>query len=243
MPVQALSAAPLLGTTSTGTARPKPRVSRARIAAEVGLNLATLMFGLESSGRSAVQDDPSLTLDDFTPAELAVLSIKDKITLTERTIVAAKEKASHFGLRPAPPPPPRKIGVGPDGKRFDLPDLPPPEPPPPIHKPTVCRDLSSLRSVAECDVFIRRVELGLRVADTSLGYLPAQDEGEPVEVARRRERLLHETRLLSDHLFHLQERRSELFMAHVDDVARRNAQAEAAARTHAWLHGRAPRPH
>lgn len=146
-------------------------------------------------------------------------------------------------LRSPPPKPPRRIGFFPDGRPMGAVELPAVEPPPPIHTPTLCSDLSSLRTVAEVDVFIRRVELGLQVADKSIGYLPEVAQNEPHEITERRDRLLYQTRVLTDHLFHLQERRSELFMAHVDQVAAKNAQAEAAAKVDAWLHGRAPRPH
>ena len=118
-----------------------------------------------------------------------------------------------------PPEPRRKVGHYPDGRPMGDVVLDLPEPPPPPHTPTLCDDIGALRTVGECDAFIERVELGLKVAHTSLGYLPEVVEDEPVEIARRRERLHAQLRLLGDHLYHLQDRRRELFMTHIDRCA------------------------
>jgi len=190
--------------------------------AECGIDPLKLFFGVYDFGAS-VKDDPSLTADDVSPAEFASLSVADRLELQAR---AKREQASPNGLKPAPPPPPRKIGTRPDGSRFDLSPLPPPPPPPHLLQfRSALRPVDELSAV-EVQQETRAIATEWELLQRQLAALPGEAEGETREVQAERERLWARVAFLQRRAQEIEARREREFYEHVDRCARERALAE-----------------
>jgi hypothetical protein len=147
-----------------------------------------------------------------------VRAVREFISRNETQVLAIAEGKSALA-RPSESP--RKIGIHPfTGQPLDPVELPEPEPPPPPSRTSVLvDDIGALRTYQECDAAIAVVDNALRVAQWFMDHLPAEAEAEDHAVFARRQNLYHQIGLLTDHRWQLSQRRSELFMQHVDAAA------------------------
>lgn len=152
-----------------------------------------------------------------TPAEKCELeAVRAYLHAHEAHVLAHADPAP--GLRSASAAP-RKVGTTLDGRPMDVPESERPEPPHIAKFKPSLRPAGSLLTIAECERELVEAEAGVRVAQWSLERLPEPAEDEPHDLQRRRESLQHQVNQLTEHYHAVSERRTELFLKHVDRSA------------------------